>query len=205
MKQHNDLIMELPGFLPESVCKHLIEKFDNDDNKEDGVVTYAKKTFVEKQMKNSKELYISDKCNWINEDNTISNYTQMGIKLYSKYLSEEYKYNQPFNTFESLINYIETDVILNTGYTLQRQPKGAKYGWHYDSMPNSFLFGMLYLNTLEPNEDGCTEFINGRKVRPECGKLVLFPASWTYAHCGNEVKGKYKYILTFIIMVDGLH
>ena len=54
----------------------------------------------------------------------------------------------------------------------------------------TFLF---YLNDVE--EGGETFFYNG-KVKPEAGKLILFPATWTYNHKGNMPISNDKYIVT---------
>ena len=55
----------------------------------------------------------------------------------------------------------------------------------------TFLF---YLNTLE--EGGHTEFWGNYKIKPETGKLLLFPASWTFPHCGKTPISDNKYIIT---------
>ena len=49
------------------------------------------------------------------------------------------------------------------------------------------------MNDIE--EGGETYFYNG-KVKPEAGKLILFPATWTYNHKGNMPKSDDKYIIT---------
>jgi hypothetical protein len=62
--------------------------------------------------------------------------------------------------------------------------------------PSRLFSCLIYLNTLEDNQGGCTEFMCGKKVRPEQGKLLIFPSTWTYVHRGAEVKnGGVKYTL----------
>jgi hypothetical protein len=179
MKLHNDLIMELPCFVPESLCKHLIGRIENEDVKVQEFTTTG----------------------WDKEDKILYNYIKTASELYTKYLHDEYNYEQPIHTFQPLLRRIDISGLHDRGYTIQRQTGAVKYGWNYDQSknPTAYLYGILYLNTLEPEDGGCTEFINGRKIRPECGKLIINPASWTYAHCGNEIKTDYKYILTFMI------
>jgi len=203
MKLHNDLIMELPEFVPKSFCDHIINKFENDTRKKKGGVTYGRDEIVDTKLKNSTDLDISVIGDWEEEDAKILNYVKQAVNVYNKYLHDEYKYDQPLHTFELLLKMTESG-LTDSGYVMQRQKRGAKYAWHYDCsfFPVSILFGIMYLNTLDPDEGGCTEFINGRKVRPECGKIMLSPASWTYAHCGNEVKGDYKYTVTFMVYMD---
>jgi hypothetical protein len=201
MKENSDLILELPGFVPESFCKHLIEKFENDEDKRDGVIIHGERHIVNKELKNSIELELTSP-KWSLEDTKISEYVQSVCELYTSILTNEYNYEQPMHAFAPLLSVVKKFGVYDVGYAIQKQKKGAEYKWHYDqdaSIADSYIFGILYLNTLEPDEGGCTEFINGRKIRPECGKIMLCPANWTYAHCGNEVKSESKYILTFMI------
>ena len=57
---------------------------------------------------------------------------------------------------------------------------------------------MLYLNTLEEDAAGETEFLYQRKrVRPVENTMVIWPAGYTHPHRGNVVHGtKPKYIIT---------
>ena len=202
MKLHNDLVMELPGFVPKSFCDHLIQKFENDERKKTGAVTYGDREIVDPKLKSSTDLDVSELGDWAKEDTKLLHYVRTAVNIYNKYLHDEYNYDQPLHTFEELLKTVKCG-LSDSGYVIQRQKRGAKYAWHYDCSfyPVSQLFGIIYLNTLDPDEGGCTEFINGRKVRPECGKIMLCPASWTYAHCGNEVKGDYKYTATFMVFL----
>lgn len=56
-----------------------------------------------------------------------------------------------------------------------------------------FLSFIWYLNDVEIG--GETEFLNG-KVTPSTGKIVLFPATWTYLHKGCMPISNDKYIIT---------
>jgi len=58
---------------------------------------------------------------------------------------------------------------------------------------NRILVFILYLNTVD---DGETYFeTQNLKIKPEQGKLVLWPANFTHAHKGLPPKQE-KYILT---------
>jgi len=79
-------------------------------------------------------------------------------------------------------------------------PRGGYHGWHCeaDSFPNSrrCLVWMIYLNTF-PDGEGETEFLwQGKRIKPEAGKCVMWPAAWTHTHRGNPVYSKDKYIVT---------
>jgi hypothetical protein len=57
---------------------------------------------------------------------------------------------------------------------------------------------MLYLNTLEPESAGETEFLYQQtRIQPVENTMILWPAAYTHAHRGNTVFGNTsKYIVT---------
>jgi len=198
MKLHNDLIMDLPGFVPESFCKYLIEKFEKDERKHPGTVNYRDKEELA-DFKDSMELVVEE-C-WDEEYKILSNYIKSATELYTKYLQDEYNYD----TIEHLLRTVETDgTSIRGACIMQRQRKKSGYVWHYDMSirPQSYISGILYLHTLEPDEGGCTKYINGREIKPECGKIMISPSTWTYAHRGNEFKTQYKYIIVFYVYIN---
>ena len=195
-----DLILELPNFVPDNFCNHLINKFEADNRKDDGKVWYNNKIIVMPEMKNSTDLRISSLPDWANEDEEIKKYISMAVCEYYKYLEKNFDFKQKLHTFETLL-WKQTG---DKGYMIQRQRRGSKYAWHFDGGfdTNIFLLILVYLNTLQPNEGGETEFSYGRKVRPERGKIMITPASWTYPHCGNEVRADNKYTLTTVVELE---
>ena len=78
-------------------------------------------------------------------------------------------------------------------------PGGGFHNWHCehaatDSMER-VLAWMFYLNDIELG--GETEFLHQRlRIKPEKGKCVLFPASFTHCHRGNPPLADTKYIIT---------
>ena len=192
-----DLILEIPNFIPEKLCNHLIEKFDNDPQKTDGIIVINEKPHVVPELKNTKELKISNFENWRDEDNQISQYIKKAVKIYKSRMKDIFKNRQLFNPYDMIFN-INT---MDNGYLIHKSEAGSKCAWHYDGGPDtlSYVLIIIYLNTIEPKHGGETEFLNGRKIRPETGKLMICPASWTYPHCGNEVKMGSKYLLTSLL------
>ena len=54
---------------------------------------------------------------------------------------------------------------------------------------------MTYLNDVE--DGGTTDFdYYDLKIKPECGKTLIWPAEWTHAHTGSILKSGKKYIIT---------
>ena len=56
---------------------------------------------------------------------------------------------------------------------------------------------MTYLNDVDDEDGGSTDFdYYNIKVKPECGKTLIWPAEWTHAHYGSILKKNEKYIIT---------
>jgi hypothetical protein len=98
------------------------------------------------------------------------------------------------NTFRD-----DTDNIDVSQLQVQRYKVGDFFDWHVDSLSgvNRIFAFIIYLN----ENDGCTEFLNGKKVKPEPGKIAFFPTTWTYPHRGQEIKVGTKYIITGFVAI----
>jgi len=58
-----------------------------------------------------------------------------------------------------------------------------------------YLVWLCYLNDVE--EGGETEFLyQGLKIKPETGKMLIWPAQWTHIHRGNPIYKGEKYYAT---------
>ena len=53
---------------------------------------------------------------------------------------------------------------------------------------------MTYLNTV--SNGGETEFMQGAKIKPSTGKIILFPGAFPYLHRGLIPRSDDKYILS---------
>jgi hypothetical protein len=88
----------------------------------------------------------------------------------------------------------------DSGYAIQRTDPGGFYHWHIDGGSHEFsrrqLVAVWYLNDVE-GPGGETEFsFQDVKIRPEAGKLLLFPPFWTHEHRGVTLEQGVKYIAT---------
>lgn len=174
--------------LTKETCQTIIQMFENSSESE----MHQGRTLngIDKSVKKTYEVNIKgDK--WQEIDNIISNVlTECIIKYAEKIkITTNNKY---------ILDALKNNVT-DTGYQIQKYIKGdGYYKWHNDSAISTkeifrivtFLF---YLNDVE--EGGETYFYNG-KVKPEAGKLLLFPATWTYNHKGNMPISNDKYIVT---------
>jgi len=178
-----EFIFELENNIPDEICKEIIDRFESDSNKNPGVTIDG----VDEKMKRSTDLYISKCSNWSDIDNYLSKKLTGAIKEYIAHLSKQ-------NIINNKVNCNFSD----TGYQIQRTKKNGYYNWHNDAIDNRYLTFIWYLNTLDPEIDGgTTDFKCGKIITPKTGKLLLFPATWTYIHRGAQViSDNAKYICT---------
>jgi hypothetical protein len=191
-------IYTIKNNLPSDICKAIIKKFESHPEQwDDGAVG---ENPINKEWKDSKEICITENLEtWGNAYEKMTFFLKRGlheyIEEYTKFLHKKIGVygDTKFVTHFSIGNNNTLGEL-----AIQRIRKGSRYRWHSDNCsrhPNRILTFMWYLNTLEEDEGGKTAFIDGRKVRPEEGKLIFFPAAWTALHCGELIKAEYKYLL----------
>ncbi len=170
--------------LPKSFCDNVIEKFEKDDRKYQGTTGGG----VDLDIKRSLDLSISDHSDWKNFDDVF-------FKSLNKNLNEYWKQLPTIFKGGKRVKKLEND----TGYQIQKTQPGDFYTWHNDASNdedgNSRVVTFIwYLNDIK--HAGYTEFVDGTKVQPETGKIVIFPATWEYLHRGFPPKSEIKYICT---------
>jgi Rps23 Pro-64 3,4-dihydroxylase Tpa1-like proline 4-hydroxylase len=127
----------------------------------------------------------------------LTNELNRNIHKYIEFL-KNYNINIERNTF--FLQY-ET-------FQIQKYMKNiGKFTYHEDSHIeyNEYRYRVFtylwYLNDVD--EGGETEFLNNRiKVKPNAGKLILFPACWTFPHKGHVPVSNDKYIVTGWVFIN---
>lgn len=174
-----DLIRIYDGNLTEEFCELCIERFEDDDRKHQGITGRG----IRPDIKDSTDLLISRLPEWAEMDAVFREALEEPVQDY----------------FELLNEYTELIVDLrDSGYQIQRTSPSGGYIWHNDAFVYEDRFRRLftyiwYLNTVE--EGGETEFLD-QKIQPVAGRLLLFPATWTYLHRGLAPRTGLKYICT---------
>ena len=84
-------------------------------------------------------------------------------------------------------------------------PTEGYHVWHiehnkgFENEARAFVFS-IYLNDVE--EGGETEFLHfSKRVKPETGRIGIWPAAFPYVHRGNPPLSGEKYILTSWMML----
>ena len=98
-------------------------------------------------------------------------------------------------------NIIPANTLFDIAFMIQKYDKNVgKYTYHNDFHIDYILKSyriitfLWYLNDV--SEGGETEFWGNYKIKPEAGKLILFPATWTFPHTGKMPLSNDKYIIT---------
>ena len=105
-----------------------------------------------------------------------------------------------FNEYVRVFGHLRTVPMYSCVQKVQMTPAGGGYHvWHDENShlehANRCLVWMIYLN--DDYEGGETEFLYYKKrVQPEKGKLLIWPAGMTHAHRGGLVLKGTKYIVT---------
>ena len=173
-----------------------ISKFEDEPNKHQGLTVGG----VQLDIKNTTDFMIPINCEkWYKIYKCLLKVLTQNIDEYLDNLSncENYKCdNQNIN-----FTRINKKNVIFYNFLIQRYIQNeGRYIYHddfkIDLEKNEYriMTYLFYLNDVE--EGGETVFWNDHKIKPEKGKLILFPASWTFPHCGRMPISSNKYIIT---------
>jgi Rps23 Pro-64 3,4-dihydroxylase Tpa1-like proline 4-hydroxylase len=188
-RKFSDFIYIQKDALPKSFCDNVIQKFELDDRKRQGQVGSG----VRLDIKRSCDLSITGKEDWESYDQAFFKSLNDALKEYLRFIPEEYLQSRSLGRFED-----------DTGYQIQKTQPGDYYIWHHDQTKTRLVTFIWYLNDVK--DGGYTEFIDGTRIQPEVGKLIIFPSTWDFLHRGVSPKTETKYICTGWVhaqMMDG--
>jgi hypothetical protein len=187
-------ILEIPNFIPQDICASIIRQFEEDTRKKTGMVGTSSGIVVNNTVKDTTDLYISNKSGWEDTEIVMYEYVKKALSTYITYIHENV--NPHFRVPKD---------ISDKGYQIQKyESNKGHYSWHDDfsveksndkqSTLSRLLTIIVYLNDVQ--RGGETEFYDGTKIKPCIGKVVLFPASIVHSHRGKKPVGCAKYICT---------
>ena len=105
-----------------------------------------------------------------------------------------------FDEYVNVFGHLKTVPMYSLSQKIQKTPAGGGYHvWHDENSnlehANRCLVWMIYLN--DDYQGGETEFLYYKKrIQPEKGKLLIWPAGMTHCHRGGLVLSGTKYIAT---------
>jgi Rps23 Pro-64 3,4-dihydroxylase Tpa1-like proline 4-hydroxylase len=192
--------------LSKELCDEIIHKFEEQEENKGPGSTFGG---VQPKVKDTTDYNIEINIpKWSRIREALIAELINNIQIYSSNLDTPMYHSQP--TDINQVNHIpkkynfkeinENGLFFETIMIQKYKSNKGRYVYHNDFSSESdqkryrVLTYIYYLNDVD--EGGETQFWDNYKVKPQKGKLVLFPASWTYPHSGLMPISHDKYIIT---------
>jgi hypothetical protein len=186
--------------LSTEICCDIINYFESEETgKYEGKIGSG----LRKDIKDTLDLEIpakneKNKPHWNKIRHLLEKELEKNIKNYVKNINDAMETCQENSTHKYKVfeKFVSFDTIQIQRYTKQK----GRYIYHQDFSTDwankkyRVITFLWYLNDVY--EGGETEFWTTYKVKPEAGKLLFFPATWTYPHRGMMPISNDKYIIT---------
>lgn len=190
-----EFIYECDDVFPVDFCNRVIDKFEKSELKFKGTTAMQ----YDNPIKKSMDLRIYDEPEWVEEEKYFICMIRKAMKKYENFILKMDIADQVKKEISEFLmrTHIHPPQI-------QRTEPGQFFHWHHDEStpPNWKMFTyIIYLNNVEKDSGGTTEFSCGKIVQPKAGKIIFFPSTWTYFHRGKTLEKGVKYIATNALMV----
>lgn len=167
------------------LCKKIIEFFENSTELQTKGSTGGG---IDENIKKTTDITI-----WPNK------IKEKEYKIFNDYFKNLY---DCFNDYKDQYSFLKTFVKkIDIGpFNVQRYLAGDHFSKVHSertsiSTLHRLFAWMTYLNDVD--DGGTTDFDYYKiKIKPECGKTLIWPAEWTHAHTGSVLKSGKKYIIT---------
>jgi len=192
-----EYIKEFKYSIPPNLCDDIIELYEKADKKYPGV-TY---NGHDKNVKNTMDLMMPKDDNvWSKIETFLYKELSKKLILYFDILGKTIQIKN--------YKYFKNQDLFSRCFLLQKYQKNVgKYIYHDDFLQNEnssrVITFLWYLNDVDTG--GFTEFWNSYKIKPERGKLLLFPSTWSYPHSGLIPTSHDKYIITGWVEIKKLN
>jgi hypothetical protein len=190
-------IHEFSNSMPDILCDKLINMYEKSSDKFPGRTLYG----IMKDVKNTNDLAIPQNEEWAKINAFLYKELMSKLKEYITCISPEKEIIVNINGIQQPFSYFNEQPLFTNGFLIQKYDKNiGEYVYHNDFAIHEnkesvrVLTFLWYLNTIE--EGGETEFWGNYTIKPEKGKLLLFPATWNYPHSGKMPISSDKYIIT---------
>jgi hypothetical protein len=182
--------------LSPELCKDIIEIFEKTQNKHRATTLGGLNEDVLRAM----QCYINDITDkdWPTIHEFLKQELLNNLKTYAKMLDNQIGDGNAYQHFKE-------DIIYDNFHINKYECKNeGKYEYHIDSyltkgidQERQITF-IWYLNDVA--EGGETEMKGNIRIKPESGKLLLFPSTWTYPHCSRKTISNDKYVIVGWLM-----
>lgn len=187
--KHNSICHDL--------CDEIITKFNDEPNKMD-VITIGG---IQKVDKDTTDFIMPINCEkWYKIHKCLLKELNKNIKQYLDSLCHD-EYNLSSQKSKHDFEIIDKKNIITYNFMVQRYIKNKEiyiyrndFDINFEKKEYRIITYVWYLNNVE--EGGETCFWNDYKIKPEKGKLILFPANWSFPHYEKMPISSNKYIIT---------
>jgi len=186
-ESYDDFIGIYNGFFPREFCEDAIKFFD-----------FSKSTTAFVKHRNTSSVtddYLFSSTFEHTDDVILTRMNHDVTKFFMKIADFcVTKYFQKYQSLQGMDGYAIYDLKLQ-----KTLPGQGFHAWHYENarrwVAHRKLVVQLYLNDVE--EGGETEFLHyPKRIKPEMGKFLIWPAEFTHTHRGNTPLSGEKYIIT---------
>ena len=186
-----EYILEIDDVVSKEFCEDVISRFEQDQRKGPGETVNG----LNEKIKKSTDLAISAtslRSDWQDVIDKVGECVNEVLVKYQEHVDAE-GLDRGFSIHKT-INGVTIGLP-----QIQKTERDGFYTWHHDSHLNRVFTYILYVNDVEEGIGGTTEFLCGKTIQPKAGKLVIFPATFTYTHRGTKLQERTKYIMTNFI------
>jgi len=197
--------------LSEELCKIIIDLFEGEMNGKyegvtaGGITKDVKKTtdfIIPKDLNDNNEIIIQK---WSKIQKLLDDELNRNIKKYINNIFTSLNIDKKENNTKYYV--FSQKFLTHEKFMIQKYNKNAgRYTYHDDFIVDwnkekyRLITYIWYLNNVE--NGGETEIWDDFKIKPETGKLLLFPSSWTFPHRGVMPISDNKYIITGWLYVN---
>ncbi|NBV27499.1 2OG-Fe(II) oxygenase [bacterium] len=179
MVKLSDLIKVYDNSLEPKVCVELVNIFENLKELHERIENNKKPNFTQLNLTEVSK-----------NDKKINSIHQLLIKKTFEYKKDYYNFiDERCFPLENTFEQFRIKKYLNDG--------NDTFDCHVDvtdyASARRFLSFMWYLNDVE---DGGETIFNNLSIKPETGKLIVFPPLWMFPHIGKPPLSNNKYILS---------
>jgi hypothetical protein len=183
------------------LCKTIIDMYEKEDGRCNGLTGGEYNPSVKETVDFNIPNGVS---HWERIYSFLNKELTKNVKLYFNQLNTV----DNFNILSS--GYIGGNFLQYDYFLIQKYLKNkGKFEYHndfrceFEKSRYRLVTFIFYLNDVV--EGGETEIWGHTRIKPTTGKLLLFPASWTFPHCGKMPISSDKYIITGWLYINQNH
>lgn len=182
--------------LSPDICKDIIEIYEKTQNKQKATTLGG----LNETVLTATQCHIDNitDTNWPPIHEFLQKELKINLGNYMKILDNQIGDGNSYK-------HIAHDIIYNGCHINKYEcANEGKYDYHIDRYltkgmdQERYITFIWYLNDVE--EGGETEMRGNMRIKPETGKLLLFPSTWTYPHCSRKTISNDKYAIVGWLM-----